>query len=102
MSDNIHKLIDGIREKYSHVNSQLLEERTKVESLQNKIDNLTSQLGVSNEGISALETRINEMISVTEQANEQVITRSEGSLISNEQIDELVKEIDYCIGQLKK
>ena len=63
---------------------------------------LGPQLGVSNEGISALQIRINEMSSVTEKANEQVITRSEGSLISNEQIDELVKEIDYCIGQLKK
>ena len=102
MSDNIHKLIDGIREKYSHVNNQLLEERTTIEYLQNKIENLTSQLDTSNEGISALQAKINEMSSVADETNEQVITRSEGSLISDEQIDELVKEIDYCIGQLKK
>ena len=34
--------------------------------------------------------------------NGQNISSSEGNDVSDEKIDELVKEIEYCIGQLKK
>ena len=77
-------------------------EQTKNENFQTEIEELKSQLNASNDKVNSLELKLNEAEKINNESSEQVITRSEGTMITDEQIDELVKEIDYCIGQLKK
>tara|TARA_R110002072_G_scaffold20688_3_gene74831 strand:- start:1387 stop:1695 length:309 start_codon:yes stop_codon:yes gene_type:complete len=102
MSDQIHALITKIREKHSLVNEQLLTEQAKNTKFQEEIDELKSSLKVCKEELSSLEYKMEDAEKNKNGLSEQNITRSEGTMISDEQIDELVKEIDYCIGQLKK
>jgi len=99
MSDKIHQLISSIREKYSRVNEQLLLEKSKNEVFQNAIEKLKFQIEGQQGELSSLK---NELDSAKNEMSEQIITGSEDTMISEEQIDELVKEIDYCIGQLKE
>ena len=99
MSEKIHQLIGSIRENISRVNDELVEEQSKNETFQNEIEKLNSQIEEQQEKLNAL---MGELDSAKNEKSEQVITRSEDTMISEEQIDELVKEIDYCIGQLKE
>ena len=102
MSKKIHQLIDQIRANYSSLDNQFLEQKAKASELQNEADTLKSQLVERENKIAALETKINELEATKNEVSERVITSSEGTMISEGQIDELVKEIDYCIGQLKE
>ena len=99
MSDKIHQLIDSIREQHSRVNEQLLLEQSKNEMFQGEIEKLKSQIENQLEEFSSLK---NELDLAKNEQKEQIITSSKDTMISEEQIDELVKEIDYCIGQLKE
>ena len=102
MSDQINTLIASIRERYTLLNDQLLGEQSKNEQAQSEIEELKSQLDAGNEKIVSLQNALKESEENKSDVSEQVVTRSEGTMITDEQIDELVKEIDYCIGQLKK
>ena len=102
MSDQINTLIASIRERYTLLNDQLLGEQSKNEQAQLEIEELKSQLDAGNEKIVSLQNELKESEENKSDVSEQVVTRSEGTMITDEQIDELVKEIDYCIGQLKK
>ena len=102
MSDQINTLIASIRERYTLLNDQLLGEQSKNEQAQLEIEELKSQLDAGNEKIVSLQNELKESEENESDVSEQVVTRSEGTMITDEQIDELVKEIDYCIGQLKK
>ena len=102
MSDQINTLIASIRERFSRVNDQLLEEQAKNERIQVEVKELKSQLNTSNEKVVSLHNELKESEESNNDVSEQIVTRSEGTMITDEQIDELVKEIDYCIGQLKK
>ena len=99
MSEKIHQLIGSIRENISRVNDELVEEQSKNETFQDEIEKLNSQIEDQQEKLNAL---MGELDSVKNEKSEQVITSSEDTMISEGQIDELVKEIDYCIGQLKE
>ena len=102
MSDQIQILINEIREKHTRVKNQLLAEKSKNEALQNEMDATKSMLNEHKEKILQLESELKTAVENKNDFSEQVITRSEGTMITEGQIDELVKEIDYCIGQLKK
>ncbi|MBL1281154.1 MAG: hypothetical protein COA33_012825 [Fluviicola sp.] len=102
MSDQIQKLIASIREKFSQVKGQLSAEQSKNEKLQNEMEELKSQLDAQNDKVNSLENELQDAKSNKNDLSEQNITSSEGTMITEGQIDELVKEIDYCIGQLKK
>lgn len=102
MSEKIHQLIEQIRMKYNRLNDQFMEQKSINIGLQDEVTNSRSQLKERDEKIIALEAKIDELESTRNETSEQVITGSEGTMISDEQIDELVKEIDYCIGQLKE
>lgn len=102
MSDQINTLIASIRERYTLLNDQLLGEQSKNEQAQSEIEELRSLLNAGNEKIVSLQNELKESEENKSDFSEQIVTRSEGTMITDEQIDELVKEIDYCIGQLKK
>ncbi|HIP31265.1 MAG TPA: hypothetical protein EYG86_00740 [Crocinitomicaceae bacterium] len=102
MSDQIQTLIVSIREKFSLVKEQLLTEKAENKELKNEVEELKSQLEVQKSKLNSLEVELEETKNNENDFSEQVISRSEGTMITEEQIDGLVKEIDYCIGQLKK
>lgn len=102
MSEKIHQLIDQIRADYKRLDDQFLEQKSKVSELQDEANSLHSKLNERENTIAALELKVNELESAKNEVSEQVIASSEGTMLSEEQIDELVKEIDYCIGQLKE
>lgn len=102
MADRINELIQNIREKVSLLRSQLSVEKSKNESLQKEVEELKLQLNSAQKNVEELESKIVGLQSDIVKAKEQSVNQSSGTNISDEQIDELVKEIEYCIGQLKK
>jgi chromosome segregation ATPase len=102
MSDRILELVDGIKEKVSLVKGQLEKECSKSESLQNEVVSLGDQLVEKQIELNDLSTKISELETklITKKEQDVVIVKETG--VSDSQIDELVKEIEYCIGQLKK
>jgi len=99
MSEKIHQLIGSIRKNISRVNDELVEEQSKNKTFQIELERLNSQVEDQQEKLNAL---MGELELAKNEKSEQVITSSEDTMISEGQIDELVKEIDYCIGQLKE
>ena len=102
MADRINELIQKIREKVSQLKDQLSIEKTKSQSLQNEVNQLKAQLDTSREKIELLKSDKVNLQSELVKAKEQSTNSSNEAAVSDEQIDELVKEIEYCIGQLKK
>ena len=102
MSDRIYTLIDGIREKVSLMQNQLSVERSSNEELRAEVSSLTNNLISKEEEINILQAKIEDLSKNVKAESEQSVVASSEKGISDEQIDELVKEIEYCIGQLKK
>ena len=102
MSDRINQLIDTIREKSVLLKNQIASEKANNEELTQEIQSLKQEISLKNEQVDELNSKITELNDGLKAVKEQNITGSEGKGISDEQIDELVKEIEYCIGQLKK
>lgn len=102
MSDRVNVLIESIREKSMLLKDQLASEKAASEKLREELGQLKGQNAEKDLQIQEFQTRIaelNERIATAKQSN---IGGSEESSISDEHIDELVKEIEYCIAQLKK
>ena len=103
MSDKIHQLINNLRLNFTNLNEDLLAEKSKnqlinakVSELNNQIENLISEniaLKLSNDEFKKQENEVKEEFNLQTQQT---------TMVSEECIDELVEEIDYCIGQLKK
>ena len=102
MSDRINQLVDTIREKSILLKDQVASEMSKNEELTQEIQTLKQEVASKDEQVDELNIKIAELNDGLKTVREQSITGSDGSGISDEQIDELVKEIEYCIGQLKK
>ena len=102
MSDRISHLIVQVREKSILHRDQFVAERSKNEELQAEISTLKNSLSESTSKLDALAAEIESLKKIHETSYEQnaVVTSDRG--ISDEQIDDLVKEIEYCIGQLKR
>ena len=102
MSDRIQELIDGIREKASSLHNQLSTERSSNQKLQDEVSGLQNQISSKEGEIVELKSKISEWETKLKTVDEQDVIGSEDTGVSDEQIDELVKEIEYCIEQLKK
>jgi uncharacterized coiled-coil DUF342 family protein len=102
MSDRINQLVDTIREKTILLKDQVASEKAKNEELTQEIQTLKQDVSSRDEKMGELNNKITELNDGLEAAREQSITSADGNGVSEEQIDELVKEIEYCIEQLKK
>ena len=102
MSDRINQLVDTIREKAILLKDQVASEKAHNEELTQEIQTLKQELSSRDEKVDELNTKITELDDGLKAAREQSIGSSGGNGVSEEQIDELVKEIEYCIAQLKK
>jgi uncharacterized coiled-coil DUF342 family protein len=103
MSDRINQLIESIREKSMLLKDQVANEKRSNENLQQEIQGLQQEIAQKNEQITGLKARIDQLNENIQSAKEQNIEQaSPNNMLSDEQIDELVGEIEYCLGQLKK
>lgn len=103
MTDKIQQFIDEIARKSRMLHQQLVEERMKSEQLRTEVVNLQEQLMINSGQIESQSLEISRLKGELEAAKLQVV---EVPIVSDvrkdEEIDELVKEIEYCISQLKK
>lgn len=102
MTERIQHIIDEIKIKCHALHNLLNAEREKSTELNAEIVDLTHQL---NQFRIELDSKNQEIVSLKKEVEEtksQVVEIPMNSQRSHEEIDELVKEIEYCIKQLKK
>ena len=103
MSDRISKLIDSIKGKAVQLHQELQNERTKSADLENELSALKSDLNAKSAEIQASKEKIAQLGDQLKTLSEQKVDQpTSGADISDEQIDELVREIEFCIAQLKQ
>ena len=101
MSDKALQLIDEIRSKSLEIKGKLDEERQNNAVLTNAIADLKKELEQRELELSVVKTKVAELEKEVLSSKEQVINPVISSERNDEEIDELVKEIEYCISQLK-
>lgn len=81
---------------------QCVQERSKNDELTSENERLKADLAEKSSEISNLQSKVESLKEVQNSAKLQNVNPSEEEKVSDDQIDELVREIEYCIGQLKK
>jgi flagellar biosynthesis/type III secretory pathway chaperone len=103
MTENIQSIIDQISSKTKEVYNLLVQEREQNASLKASNSQLQTELDQKNTEMQKLAAKLNEqeekMVSMTEQNS---VPTAIPSLGRTQEIDDLVKEIEFCIGQLRK
>ncbi len=102
MNARIQQHIDEIKAKSLSMHVNLQNERAKCLNQQIEIDTLKVELDdlkIKNENLTS---QVNLLQDQLEEAKGQVVSSSDFPHRNNEEIDELVKEIEYCISQLRK
>ena len=103
MSDRVSKLIDSIKGKANELHQDLQSERNKSASLENELTALKSELNAKSLEIQTSKDKLAQLGGQLKTLSEQKVDQqSSGADISDEQIDELVREIEFCIAQLKQ
>ena len=102
MTDRIQNIIDDIRRKSVALHQQLSDEREKNSVFQSKVQLLTESVELQKQEENKLLSEISILKTELEMTKSQVVENSRPSGKKDEEIDELVKEIEHCISQLKK
>lgn len=102
MSDRVNELIEEIRGKAISMKELVSAEKEKSGALIQQIEELKNQVSAKNAEVSQLQEEITSLKNDLNAKNEQGIEAPVEAGVSDEQIDELVKEIEYCITQLKR
>ena len=103
MTEQIQKIIDQILSKSTALHKIALEERDKNGFLNLEIERLNKLLSDKNEECLTLSTDLELVRSALSLAENKVIENPGQAIGKSEQeIDELVKEIEFCIEQLKQ
>jgi len=101
MNEKIQHIIQEIRTKKNALNNLLIAEKQRVSLLESEISSLKGELTTSNSKLGQLQEKNSELQSLLEEAKAQVDAVSVPAEVGYEHIDEMVREIEYCIGQLK-
>ena len=103
MSDKIHQLIKDVRVNFSNMNESLLTEKSNNQAFKTEIAELKNQIECLISENKGLKVEIDDFKKQENDENKEVkLQTQQTTMVAEESIDELVKEIDYCIGQLKK
>ncbi len=103
MSDKIHQLISTLRENFMSISEDLLAERSKNQRLNEEISELKDEIQTLKSDNHSLKVALDNFRKQKNDEREEFkLQTQQNTMVSEEYIDELVKEIDYCIGQLKK
>ncbi len=103
MTEQIEKSIEQILNKARSLHAELQSERSKNNALQSEVGRMKDELFFVSEREFMLNTEIETLKSALQLAENKVVevpVQIVGK--REEEIDELVKEIEYCIEQLKK
>ena len=102
MTEQIQKIIDQILSKSNALHKIVLEERENNGHLNMEIERLNKLLNEKNKEYLSLSTNLDSVQSALRLAENKVIDNPVQTIGKNDQeIDELVKEIEFCIEQLK-
>lgn len=116
MNEKIQHIIQEIRTKKDALKESLSKQTAKANQLEQEVEQLKSDLISKDNQLlfleeeqtklqdekSTLENDKVELKSLLEETKKQVInTATSENKVDHGQIDELVREIEYCIGQLK-
>ena len=102
MTGEFRTFIEQIRQKSLELHQQLVVERERSGSLTTEVSRLQEQLSQQEEAVKDLQVRIAELQQELDEQREQVRMASVSMENSKDvAIDGLVKEIDFCIQQLK-
>ena len=102
MTEKIHKLIEDIRLKYKLLYSQLVEERNLRLDQNAELTSLNDQISVLKNKISDFEKEnLKLKVDLDSIIQERIEERNSSLKIRNQEIDDLVREIEHCINQLK-
>lgn len=103
MTERIQNSIDSIKAKIATLMQGLIELKTQNAAMSSEIQSLKDELHEKGQNALQMQTTIENLNHELDLAKKQVIDLSQKPVgRSEEEIDELVKEIDYCIEQLKK
>ena len=103
MTENIQKSFDKILEKVKSIHGALLNERKNNSDLENEIQQLRASNLEKTNNVFSLETEVETLRSALHLAQNKVVevpVQIVGK--REEEIDELVREIEHCIEQLKQ
>jgi predicted nucleic acid-binding Zn-ribbon protein len=103
MTTDISNYISQIRAKAQSLHHELVEERMRASNLANEVSRLNSELAHFQEASERMQQENAQLKSELAEKREQVQVSSEAAVphMRTEEIDVLVKEIDFCIQQLK-
>ena len=104
MTEKIQLYLNEILQKAQHVHALLEVERKKNNELEQKVAALQSELDSKYNLEVSLRSEVDELKASLESAKNTKVEVPSTAPIGkrNEEIDELVKEIEYCIEQLKQ
>ena len=102
MSNRVHQLIAEIQDKVKVLKQKLSDEQSKSASLENKVEEVNNEITARDNEISALKLEVTKLETQLNDQDDKSIAVQSDKGISDEEIDELVNEIEYCITQLKK
>ena len=102
MTDRLYHIIEEIRTKMLNLSKQLNDERLKYISLKEENVRLEEELAAAKEQERVLTALNTQLKSEVVSAKSQVVEVPVSLVKKDEEIDELVNEIEYCISQVKK
>ena len=102
MTERIQQLIEDIRLKYKTLYSQLIEERTLRLDQNAELTSLKEQNSILNSKINEFEIEnLKLKLDLETIIQERIEERNSNLKNRNQEIDDLVREIEHCINQLK-
>ena len=101
MTEKIQHIIEDIRSRKRTLDAVLNSEKIKRAESEQEVRDLTSQLASCQQEVETLKQTVVRLQAELEKAKNQVVIPDNQPVSKDVQIDELVREIEYCIGQLK-
>jgi hypothetical protein len=102
MTEKIQQIIGAIRTKMVQMHEQLVASREQNNILETENKSLKSQIEMLQKDREDQKAKLSDLELQLMAAKEQVASAPVSQSRKEEEIDELVKEIEYCISQLKK
>jgi ABC-type phosphate transport system auxiliary subunit len=103
MTENLNTLIEDIRSRSLQIATQLKNERAQHEVLQTELQRMQELYHAEQDKVKALQTAIEDLnVSLAEAQNKVVEVPVATNSRNAEEIDALVKEIEFCIDKLKQ
>lgn len=102
MSETINQLLNSILQNVKRLNDKLNIEKSENQKLKDEFGTLSEEIEKLRDENIKLQVKVGVLNDELNAAKEQKVDLGKRQIVSESQIDEMVKEIEYCIAQLKK